>query len=276
MLAAQTRERRRCGAEDATGVSVVCLHQSVSQFVRDGVRSRLVFVPNQHQRQRDKRRISVIAPVANLFVKEPSIVLRTRMAQRVMVGMISLDQNASGKIAATGATRDLGNQRKGALGGAKVRQSQSGINRHDADQRDVGKVVSLRQHLRPHQQIDLAFSEIEQRRFEFMTALFGVAIDAADAQLRKALAQEFFDLFGAFTYVIDELAGANGALRRRALVMIAIVADQRAIALVISEGHVAVGTTDRLAAGAAQNEARVAAAVEHDDPLLFARARLLY
>src|SRR5713226_4309793 len=107
MLAAQTREWGGRGAEYATGVGVVCFHQCVSQFVRDGVRARWIFVTNQHQGQRDKRRITVIAPVANLFVIEPSIVLRARVSQRVMTGVISLDQNASEQVAATGATRDL-------------------------------------------------------------------------------------------------------------------------------------------------------------------------
>src|SRR6266849_6042058 len=97
-----------------------------------------------------------------------------------------------------------------------------------------------------------------------MPALFGVAIDSADAQFGKAFAQEFLNLLGAFADVIDELAGTHGALRRRALVMIAVVADQCAIALVIRKGHVAVRTSDRLAAGTAKNEARVAAAVEQD------------
>src|SRR5713101_6358945 len=126
MLAAKSRERGRRGAEDMTGVSAVCFHQGVSQFVRDGVRSRRIFVTNKHQGQRDERRITVIAPMTNLFVVEPSIVLRARVAQRVMTRVISLDQNASGQVAATGAPRDLRNQLKGALCGAKVRQSEAG------------------------------------------------------------------------------------------------------------------------------------------------------
>src|SRR2546422_10652218 len=115
--------------------------------------------------------------------------------------------------------------------------------------------MTLRQHLSADQQIQLALVKVNQSFFELVPARLGVAIDSSDAQGGKALAQKFFDLFGALPDVINILAGASRTLRRRALMVIAIVANQSAICLMIGERHVAVRAVDRFAARATQNKA---------------------
>src|SRR5258707_8395134 len=134
--------------------------------------------------------------------------------------------------------------------------------------------MALCQHLRADQQIQFALIEIKQSFFELVPARLGVAIDSSDAQGGKAFAQEFFDLLSALADVINVLAGASGTLRGRALMVIAIVANQNAIGLMIGERHVAVRTVDRLAARATKNETRIAAPIQKDDRLLTTRVSL--
>jgi hypothetical protein len=57
-------------------------------------------------------------------------------------------------LAAPRATCHLGEQLKGALAGAEVRQVHRDIGVHDADQRDIRKVESLCDHLRAQQDVD--------------------------------------------------------------------------------------------------------------------------
>src|SRR5260221_3340153 len=128
MLAAQTRERGGRRTEYAASVIAICFHQRVSQLMRDRVRSRHVFMPHQQQGQRDERRIAVIASMANLFIIKSAVVLGARMSQGIVMGMVGLNQDASGQITAAGAAGNLSDQLEGPFGGAKIRQSQSRIN----------------------------------------------------------------------------------------------------------------------------------------------------
>src|SRR5438309_132805 len=98
-----------------------------------------------------------------------------------------------------------------------------------------------------------------------MAARFRVAIDPAQAQIGKTFAQKFFDLLRAFADVVDVLAAAYRTLRGRALVMIAVVTDQRLVAAMIRERYIAVWTLDGFAAGAAENKTRIAATIQQDN-----------
>src|SRR5947209_4244049 len=128
--------------------------------------------------------------------------------------------------------------------------------------------MSLCQHLCSNQQIDFAFVEVKQGLFKFVAARFRVAIDAAQAQIGKALAQKFLDLLRTFADVVDVLAAAYRTLGGRALVMIAVVTDQSLVATMISERDIAVWTLDRFAARATENETRIAATIQQDNRLL--------
>src|SRR5690349_14866142 len=206
-----------------------------------------IAVPCQQQSQCDEWRILVIAAVANLFVVEADIILGDRVPQSVVMRMIGLNEYSAGAIATSGAAGNLSNQLKSSFCGTKIRQRQPGVDRDYAHERDVREIVTLREHLRADQQIQLAFFKVKQGLFEFAPAGLRVAIDAADPQIRKALVQQFFDLFRAFADVIDVLARANRALRWRALVMIAVMTNQSLIAAMICERHFAVRAHDRFA-----------------------------
>src|SRR5437870_1211543 len=109
------------------------------------------------------------------------------------------------------------------------------------------KIMSLGEHLSSDEQIDFTFAEIQQCLFKLMPSRFGVAIDSADSNLRKFLTQKLVDLFRTFANVVNVLACTGRALRRRALMMIAVMTDQRLIAAMIGECHVAIRTFDRFA-----------------------------
>ena len=57
--------------------------------------------------ENDKRRVAVIAPVANLFSIKTVVVLRPCMTQNVVIWMVSLDQHAARKITSASAPGDL-------------------------------------------------------------------------------------------------------------------------------------------------------------------------
>ncbi len=57
--------------------------------------------------------------------------------------------------------------------------------------------------------------------------------------------------------------------------MIAIVANQSAIGLMIGKRHVTIRTIDRFAARATQNETRIATTIQKDDRLFLASVSLL-
>src|SRR5260370_9880059 len=122
--------------------------------------------------------------------------------------------------------------------------------------------------------MQLANIEVEQGLFELMSARLGIAIDASDAHRRETLAQKFFDLFGALTDVINVLAGTGGTLCGRALMVIAIMANQSAIGLMISERNITIRTVDRFAARATQDETRITATIQQDDRLFIASVSL--
>ncbi len=125
---------------------------------------------HQQECQGHEGRIAVIASVTNLFVIKPAIVLSRRVSQSVMMRMVSLNQDSPRQVTTARATGDLGYQLKRSFGGAKVGKSKAGIDRNNANQSDVRKIVSLRQHLRADEQIDFSFGKIQQALFEFVTA----------------------------------------------------------------------------------------------------------
>src|SRR4051812_12817091 len=184
----------------------------------------------------------MIATVANLFVIKAAIVLGRGMTQSVMVRMIRLNQHASRQVAAAGAARHLCNQLESSFSRAKIRQRQSGVDGNYAHQSDVVKIMTLREHLRTDQEIDLTVAEIQQGLFEFMTASLRVAIYASNTKPREAFAQNFFDLFSAFADIINVLAGTCRTMGRSSLMMIAVMTNQGLVAAVISQSHVAIRT----------------------------------
>src|SRR6516165_2501520 len=75
----------------------------------------------------------------------------------------TLHEHFSFRVTSAGTTGDLGQQLKCALTGSKVRHVQSDIGVDDPDQRDIGKIESFCDHLRPDKNIDFANSKRLER-----------------------------------------------------------------------------------------------------------------
>src|SRR5258708_13498245 len=181
MFAAQARKGRRRGTENTTRVIAVRFCQGLFQLLRRPESPRRIPVTSEEQRQRHERRVAVITAMTNFLIVESSIVLCLCVPQRVVMRMISLNQNPARQVAPPRAPRASRDQLKGTFTGAKIRQSQSGVDGNDAYQSNVRKVVSLCQHLSAHEEIDFAFPEIKQGLFELMPSRLCVAVDPADA-----------------------------------------------------------------------------------------------
>ena len=106
-----------------------------------------------------------------------------------MLGMIRLHQHAAGKLAAAGSAGDLGQKLEHALGGTEIGQAERGVSADNADQGHAVDVVALGDHLRAHQQVDLAGVKAGQQSFHVAAAADGVAIHAADSGVGEQFLQ---------------------------------------------------------------------------------------
>ena len=150
-----------------------------------------------------------------------------------MLRIDGLDQDNARQIAAPRAPGRLRQKLKRALGGAEIRQTQSDVGRHDAHQRDIRNVVALGDHLRAHQDVEIAFAKTVQDALEMPLAAHRVAIHARDPRLGKIAMQLFFDFLRAGPDEVQILAPALRTHRWNLLRIVAVVAQHAAIAPVI-------------------------------------------
>ena len=95
--------------------------------------------------------------------------------------------------------------------------------------------MSLGDHLRAYQQIDLARVQRVQHVLHVVTAANGIAIQVVQCALAGTCVQNVFQLFGARAQILYKLAAALRTRLRRGPQETAVVADQPVIQLVI--GH---------------------------------------
>ena len=186
---------------------------------------------------------------------------------RLGLGVVALHQHPAGVLPAAGAAGDLGEQVKGALGGAEVGQRQRGVGQHHAHQRHAGKVVALGHHLGAHQHVDLSPGERREQVGQLFRGAGGVAVEPGHPRLRKRLGHFGFDALGAHPQRDHRPAAVRtGFGHRRALA--AVVAQQPPLRAVLGEADIAVVALERLPAHLAEREGREPAAVEEQNRLL--------
>ena len=120
-----------------------------------------------------------------LLLGERMVVVPHRGFDRRVVGVEGLHQHAAALRPATGPARDLHQQLKRPLGGAKVGQVQGRVGVDHADQRDVGKIEPLGDHLRAQQDADLALAKSGQRPLVAPGRLHGVGVHPQAAMSGK-------------------------------------------------------------------------------------------
>ena len=100
-----------------------------------------------------------------------------------MTGIERLDIRLALPRAAAGSPDHLRQQLEGALGGAKIRDTEPDVGRHHADQRDLGKIVALGDHLRADEHIQLAPREAPKHAGDRAATTHRIAIDARDTRV---------------------------------------------------------------------------------------------
>ena len=129
------------------------------------------------------------------------------------------------------------------------------------------KIVSLRDHLRPDQHVDLTVREARQHVGHHAAPADGVPVEPRDAGRRERLPHLGLDAFGAEPGLVEERPAARRARARHALRVIAVVAH-RLPAAVHDERDRAVRALQRAAALAAEHRRREPAPVEQQQHLL--------
>ena len=179
-----------------------------------------------------------------------------------------LDEHQSAAGAAPCPACDLGEQLEGPFAGAEVRHPEADIGRDDADERDPREVVSLGDHLRADEDVELAGGEPREQRRDRAAPADRVAVDPRDPRLGIALPDLGLDALGPEPGLLEIRAAAAHAFRRDDDRVIAVVAAGPADRLVDRERHAAVGALERVAALPAEHDRREAPAVEQHDRLL--------
>jgi len=122
VIATQARERRGSGPEN---FHAAFLERREIFPERAGPANRVLDFAVAHENggERGERRIVQDAAEVSFLLVEGNVVLLGGVLDRVMFGIVGLDENFSGEFAASRASGNLREQLEGALGGAKVRAS---------------------------------------------------------------------------------------------------------------------------------------------------------
>ncbi len=128
--------------------------------------------------------------------------------------------------------------------------------------------MALGDHLRAHQNIVGSLAKPLQDGFVLALGGDRVAIQPRDPRFGKLVVQLLFHLLRADPQKVDVFALALGAVRGHALGVVAVMAQQTAVAAVKRERDGTVHALHALAARAAGHEAGKPAAVQQDDGLL--------
>ena len=118
-----------------------------------------------------------------------------RKLDRVMIRMISLQDNFARRFAASCASGNLRQQLKRALGGAKIRKSQRIIRSHNADQSYPVNIMPLSDHLCSDKKIYFSGMELVEHALKVMPIAHRIAVKPANARLRKRRVQPLFNFF---------------------------------------------------------------------------------
>ena len=154
------------------------------------------------------------------------------------------------------------------LGGALVGQVERDVGRDDPDERHRRDVEALGDEARPDEDVEPTVGEGVDDPLRRAPALDDVAVEAADAQAREAVADLALDALRAAAEVADPRRAAGRAAGRERRRPAAVVAAQRRPGLVVDERPLAVRAGLDVTAVAAQDDRRRPAPVEDEDRLL--------
>ena len=174
-----------------------------------------------------------------------------------MAGVKRLDVDRTRFRAAARAARNLREQLERLLRGAEVREVQDRVGREHSDRRDVAKVVTLGDHLRPDEAERAARQEVVHNRFD-ASAPGGVAVEDRPRHVGKELGESVRDALGAGADRFEQRASALRAAFRARAPLAAVVTDEPPSPVVDRARHAAVRAAEVEAAVAAEKVGREA------------------
>src|SRR6516162_9354128 len=151
----------------------------------------------------NKRRI--FAPLTKFTFLLPEafeIVVSGKLYSRAERGG-TLHKNFSFRVTPAGAAGNLGQQLKGAFTGPKIRHVQSYVGVDDPDQRNVGKIESFCDHLRPDKNIDFANSKRMERLLIRTFSAHRIRVHSGRGRHREEFLHRAFDFFSPESSVAD-------------------------------------------------------------------------
>ncbi len=224
----------------------------------------LVAAFQREQRDAAERRIfQLLAEFDFLFVKAEEVV-SARVLDGGMKRRESLHKDFAFDIAAAGAAGDLREQLEGAFARAEIRLMQREVGVNDADERDVWKMQTFRDHLRADEDVDFARAKIAEHVAVIVLALHHVGVHALDARLGKKFRERFLDFFRAGAGKTDRgiFAFFVRADRRNFFDVAADVTDKLLVNAMVSERDAAVRAVRDETAFRALQRSGVAAPVQ--------------
>src|SRR5262249_9687436 len=150
------------------------------------------------------------------FTDEALVVVRDRALDGVVRRNASLDEDAAALRPTPRAPGHLTQELKAALGSAEVREVDADVGVDDAHERHVGEVESLRDHLRPEEDVDLATAHAIEDLGVRPLGAGRIDIHARNARRGKALGEHPLNLLRAEPSLThDSAAAAIAAAPRR-------------------------------------------------------------
>src|SRR6202035_5667140 len=176
-----------------------------------------------------------------LFPKSFEVVMARELDRRTERGR-TLDEDFSSHVASPGAPGDLRQQLKRPLSSAKIWHVQADIRVDNANQRDVRKIKTLGNHLRPDQNVDFASSKRLQRLSIGVFPRHRIGVHSRDCCGWKEFAHRALDLLGSIPGVANRDVTAFRAFSRRQSRMSAEMAFQPVFTLMKGERDTAIRT----------------------------------
>jgi len=121
----------------------------------------------------------------------------------------------------------LGQEGKGALPCAEVREVEANICRDNADKSDVGIVMPLGDHLGSEQDVERSSLKSAEEEMMGLAARRGVPVHPRDPGVREEASDLPFHLFCANPELPDVKAVADGTVVRGSLLMVTVVTPEQ-------------------------------------------------
>ncbi len=179
----------------------------------------------------------------------------------------SLHHDLAGAVAPPGPARHLHDQLEGALVGTEIRHVHRQVRVDETDERDVGKIQPLADHLGADEHIDLTGPEIAENLSEAVFLAHCVRVHPFQPGARQHPAHRFLDALGAESAPADVRRGTCRTNCRRPALLAAQMAFQGFVGAMVGHRHAAMRALLDVSALPALHARRVTAAVDEQDDL---------